>query len=136
MFEIKFSRFVIISGGFVGVILLLIAPFAFFVSGNNDSVASMAGFAALALSMLPACILALYRRVWAGVWLIIVGSYAATAAAWNQYHVLVQRGIPVDTGEVIGSGFFGILAALFGLFFLYTGVRGWPEIRGPHSKTR
>lgn len=112
------------------VFLLLVAPVMLFTIGKNDSLPEVIGGAALCLSMLPASLLAIYKRSWAGAWLTLVGLYFAIAAAWNQYAVLKAHAITVSLGEVVGNGLLGIIASIFGLFFLVTAWRDSPSLRG------
>ena len=125
----RMSLVVAIFGVAFGLILLLlVAPVALFTAGKNDSLAEIIGTSILVLSVLPASILAMYSRISAGIWLTAVGSYAAAVSAWNTYTVLSAKAIHASPGEVLGSTLMGMLAVLFGLFFLITGAIGWPNL--------
>jgi len=79
-------------------------------------------------STLPASILAIYQRLWAGIWLTVVGAYATVAMSWNAYHLFLAHAAEVDYGEVVGDGSLALLIALLGIFFWVTAVLRWPEL--------
>jgi hypothetical protein len=115
------------------VFLVLVGPLTLFTLGKNDSWIEVLGVSALVLSVFPACIYATYNRLFAGIWLTGVGSYAAIALMWNNYEVLAAKGIHGQIGEVIGNGFVGMLAMGIGIFFWVTGATGWPDLKGRRS---
>ncbi len=114
--------------------LVLVAPVMWFTLGKNDTWPEIVGGTALLLSMLPASILAIFRRTWAGVWLTIAGAYFAIAAPWATHAVDVTRGFHRDFSETIGMGFLGWIAVAFGLFFWITGAAGWPNLKGSTAR--
>jgi hypothetical protein len=106
-----------IFGGLWGFGAWYLANFA---SGGNDSlletVASMFAFA----TPVPACILALWKRLLAGYWLIFAGAFfpcgVISQRAWMVYGGQAPDTVLLDTvlcllvsGPLIGFGLFGIL---------------------------
>ena len=77
-------------------------------------------------STLPASILAIYQRLWAGIWLTLVGAYATVSMSWNAYQLFLAH--TVDYGDVLGDGSLALLIALLGIFFCVTALLGWPEL--------
>jgi hypothetical protein len=130
MVRTTISWTVVVSGIILGVaFLLFVAPVALFTLGVNDSAPDIVGMAALLCSVLPASVLAIYKRREAGVWLTSVGFLSASTTIWNEYRVLTTRAIHFTLSELIGSGSLGMLAMILGLFFWITAATGWPNLR-------
>jgi len=129
-FKITVS-WIAISGGILlgAAYLLLVAPVMLFTLGKNDSWPEIVIATALLLSVLPASIAAIYNRLWAGVWLTVVGVYFAVAAAWNAYSINVELGLHRGFVETTGNGFLGWVAIALGLFFGVTGAFRWPNLK-------
>lgn len=108
--------------------LALVTPVMLYTAGLQDSPWERWAVVALLFSTLPASILAIYQRLWAGIWLTLVGLYATIVMSWNTYHLLLANTAAVDYGEVIGDGFIALLVALLGVFFCVTAMLRWPEL--------
>jgi hypothetical protein len=59
----------------------------------------------------------------------LVRAFSAVSLSLTTYQMLTIRALPIDYGEVLGGGLLGLVALAFGLFFLITGMRGWPELK-------
>jgi len=108
--------------------LALVAPVMLYTAGLHDSPWQRYAVVALMFSTLPASVLAIYQRLWAGVWLTLVGLYATIAMSWSSYQLLLAHAAEVDYGEVVGDGFIALLVALLGIFFCVTAVLHWPSL--------
>ena len=136
-FKMTFSWIAIFGGILLGTAFLLgVAPVMLFTLGKNDSWPEIVGAVALLLSVLPASAAAIYNRLWAGVWLTVVGVYFAVAAAWNAYSINVACGLHLGFAETIGNGFLGWIAIALGLFFWVTGAFRWPNLKTRKKLTR
>ena len=117
------------AGIVMGIALLaLVAPVMLYTSGLHDSPWQRYAIGALMFSTLPASILAIYQRLWAGVWLTLVGLYATVCMSWSTYQLLVAHTTAVDYGGVIGDGSLALLVALLGIFFWITAMLRWPQL--------
>jgi len=117
------------AGVVMGISLLaLVAPVMLYTAGLHDSPWQRYAIGALMFSTLPGSILAIYQRLWAGVWLTLVGLYATVCMSWNTYQLLVAHTTAVDYGEVLGDGSLALLVALLGIFFWITAVLRWPQL--------
>jgi hypothetical protein len=115
------------AGIVMGISLLaLVAPVMVYTSGLHDSSWQRYAIGALMFSTLPASILAIYQRLWAGIWLTVVGAYATVSMSWNAYQLFLAH--TVDYGDVLGDGSLALLIALLGVFFCVTALLGWPEL--------
>lgn len=117
------------AGIVMGISLLaLVAPVMLYTSGLHDSSWQRYAIGALMFSTLPASILAIYQRLWAGVWLTLVGLYATVCMSWSTYQLVVAHTTAVDYGGVIGDGSLALLVALLGIFFWITAMLRWPQL--------
>jgi hypothetical protein len=119
----------------IGVFYLVFAlPVALFAGRQDAHWHEIASLVMLLPSVLVASGLALFRRTWAGVLLSFVGAFSAVSLSLTTYQMLTIRASPIGYGEVLGGGMLGLVALAFGLFFLITGMRGWPELK-PWQRT-
>jgi hypothetical protein len=117
------------AGIVMGISLLaLVAPVMVYTAGLRDSSWQRYAIGALMFSTLPASILAIYQRLWAGVWLTLVGTYATVCMSWNAYQLFLAHTASVNYGDVLGDGSLALLIALLGIFFCVTALLGWPEL--------
>jgi hypothetical protein len=120
----------VVFGILLGLVyLVFVGPGLLFAVGHEHASVEISGIATLCLSFLSASILAIYRRLWAGVWLTIAGLYSAAIASWDAYSRLAERSIPIGVGEVFGAGTLSFIPILLGVFFWVTALRGWPELK-------
>jgi hypothetical protein len=123
-----------ILGGLMG---WLMYPGWMFVVGANDSPPEIWAATFVLTTPLFACMVALWKRFIAGVWLVLVGGYFL-------YAVVVQRNFMIETRHFASqpslsmtiAGYLPIAAPLFGvgLFGIVTGMMKWPELLGKKSR--
>ena len=129
-FKLALSRALVLLAIIIGALfVVVVVPGTIFMLGNNYNLPEVLAELASLLSLLPASILAVWKRLWAGVWLTAAGGFFAVAAQWDKYAITQARGIHVAWGEIIGVGFLGWIVLAFGLFLWITDRRGWPRIR-------
>jgi len=120
---------VVAAGIVLGIsFLALVAPVMLYTAGLNDTQWQKVAVGALMFSTLPASILAIYQRLWAGVWLTLVGLYATIALSWSAYHLVLAHTAYVGYSEVIADGSIALLVALLGIFFVITAALRWPDL--------
>src|ERR1700722_15430872 len=104
---------------------------AMILSGNNDSAP---GFFALTFAFatpLPACVVALWKRIEAGIWLIFAGCFLPIGMLLQRAFMIYVRQFPDQSTAwqtilvflpyslvLIGLGSFGVV----------TGLRKWPRL--------
>jgi hypothetical protein len=105
--------------------------FAMFVAGENDS---FPGFLAITLAFatpLPACVLALWKRIPAGLWLIAAGCYFPLGMLFQRVFMIYVRHFPdqdsVRQTLMISLPYSSVLIAL-GSFGVVTGILKWPKL--------
>lgn len=117
------------AGIVMGISLLaLVAPVMVYTSGLHDSHWQRYAIGALMFSTLPGSILAIYQRLWAGVWLTLVGLYATGSMSWNAYQLVLAHTNAVDYSDILGDGSLALLVALLGIFFWVTAMLRWPQL--------
>jgi len=103
---------------------------AMFVVGGNDSPQEVRAITFALATPLPACFLALWKRIVGGAWLIFAGFYYI-------YGTLVQRAYMIDVRHfnnqltvsktVMGSLFIAVPLIALGTFSVITGLK-WPSL--------
>lgn len=106
-------------------------PGALFVVGVNDCTQEVLAITFACATPLPVCLLALWKRVLAGAWLIFAGAFFT-------YGMLAERSFMINVrhfnGEesilktVVGSLAVSAPLIAVGLFGVLTGLAGWPSI--------
>jgi hypothetical protein len=104
---------------------------AMFVAGVNDSPPEILALTLAFASPLPACVLALWKRIAAGIWLIVSGCYLPVGMLLQRWFMIYVRHFP-DQGTVWqtilgGLPYSSALIAL-GVFGLVTGLLKWPKL--------
>jgi hypothetical protein len=104
---------------------------AVIISGNNDSFAEFLALTLAFASPLPACVVALWRRIEAGIWLIVAGCFLPVGMLLQHAFVTYVRQF-ADQGTAWQTildflPYSGVLIAL-GSFGLVTGLRKWPKL--------
>ncbi len=118
---------IVAAGIVLGIsFLALVAPVMLYTAGLNDNLWEKVAVMGLMVSTLPASILAIYQRLWAGVWLTLVGVYATVVMSWSAYQLYLSH--TVDYSEIVGDGFIALLVALLGVFFVATAALHWPNL--------
>jgi hypothetical protein len=102
-----------------------------FCAGASDSPQEVRAITFAAMTPLPACILALWKRMYAGVWLVFAGAYLI-------YGMLVQRAFMIkvsccgNQSSVLQTLKFGLLMAApllaLGTFGIVTDLLKWPSV--------
>ena len=120
---------VVAAGIILGIsFLALVAPVWVYTAGLNDNQWEKVAVFALLGSTLPASILAIYQRLWAGIWLTLVGLYATIVMAWSAHQLMLMHTPDVNYGEVVGDSGIALLVAAIGIFFCVTWVLHWPDL--------
>ena len=120
---------VVAAGIILGIsFLALVAPVMVYTAGLNDNQWEKVAVFALLGSTLPASILAIYQRLWAGVWLTVVGLYATIVMGWSAYQLMLMHTPDVNYGEVVGDSGVAFLVAAIGIFFCITWALHWPDL--------
>jgi hypothetical protein len=112
-----------------------IAPRAVFVIGVNDSTPEVLALL-LPITLLPASILALWKRIWASVWFCFLGLLWSYGMIWQRHYISVVQHFPEESlrsllgGEMLPAYFVFALAA----FGLLTSNAHWPQMLGISAK--
>jgi hypothetical protein len=115
-----------------GVFGCVRAPGAIFVIGVNDSTPEVVGLL-LPLTLLPLCIVALWWRRLASLWLLVLALIWTFGMVYERHYMSSVRHFPPDTvpaflvGEMAPAYFVSALA----IFGLLTENAGWPKIVSP-----
>ena len=113
---------------------LVFLPVALFSVSSKESRLGPAFLAINLVTFLPLCVLAVFRRRVAGLCMIIFGVLSAVAGSWQAVALQRARGFPVRPLEIFGYGLDGVIVAVTGAFLLFTGLAGWPELKGRHRE--
>jgi hypothetical protein len=105
--------------------------FAMFVAGENDSFAGILALTLAFATPLPACVVALWKRIPAGLWLIAAGCYLPVGLLFQRVFMIYVRHFP-DQGTVwqtllVCLPYSSALIAL-GSFGVVTGLLKWPKL--------
>ena len=105
--------------------------FGMFVAGENDSFPEFLALTLAFATPLPACVLALWRRIPAGIWLITAGCYFPLGMLFQRLFMIYVRHFP-DQDSVSQTLLFclpysSVLIAL-GSFGVVTGLLKWPKL--------
>jgi hypothetical protein len=106
---------------------------AFFVIGRNDTLPEILAITFALATPLPTCILALWKRAWAGAWLIFAGSFFPYGM-FSERSRMVYLGHAADPPTVwqltlVCLLFSGVLIGI-GLFGILTERAKWPKLLG------
>jgi hypothetical protein len=105
------------------------APGAIFVIGVNDSTPEVVALL-LPVTLLPVCIVALWRRRVASLWLLLLALIWTVGMVYQRHYISNVRHFPPDSipaflvGEM-APAYFVLALAIFGLL---TENAGWPKI--------
>jgi hypothetical protein len=106
---------------------------SFFTIGANDSAQEVLALTAAFLTTLPACVVALWRRLLAGIWLMLNGCFLLYAAVAQRSYMIKVRHFP-DQPTIFETieRFLPYTAVLvgIGLFAVMTELRKWPRLIG------
>ena len=110
-----------------------VVPRAIFTIGINDSVPETLAVL-LPITLLPACLAALWWRRLASLWLLIIGLVWIYGSLWQRHYIFAVRHFPPDRfADTLGRGampaYFTLAIATFGLI---TEHRGWPNLIQRH----
>jgi len=104
-----------------------------FTIGANDSTPEVFAIIFALATPLPACLVALWKRLMPGIWLIFAGCFFP-------YGMLAQRAYMIKIGHLIDQptvsqtiGFclpYTLVLAAFGTFAVVTHLLKWPEVFG------
>lgn len=104
---------------------------AMFVAGVNDSPPEILALTLAFATPLPACGLALWKRIPAGIWLIVSGCYLPVGMLLQREFMINVRHFP-DQGTVrqtvLGGLPYSSVLIAFGAFGLVTGLLKWPKL--------
>jgi hypothetical protein len=120
----------VFSLGMVGGIWgCTVAPRAIFVIGVNDSAPEVVALL-LPVTLLPVCVVALWRRRVASLWLLLLALIWAVGMVYQRHYISSVRHFPSDSiravlvGEMVPT-YFVLALAIFGLL---TENAGWPRM--------
>lgn len=130
----KFVSFVVFGLGMLGGLWGWLAyAGAMFTVGVNDSIQEVLALTFAFATTLPACVVALWRRLAAGVWLTFAGCYLPYAAvAQRNYMIQVRHFQDQPTVLKTIEGFlpYSIVLIGIGLFAVITEHLKWPRLIG------
>jgi hypothetical protein len=104
---------------------------AMFVANDNDSAPGLLAITLAFATPLPACVVALWKRIAAGVWLIVSGCYLPIGMLLQRAFMLYVRHSPDEfTAWQTILAILPYSAALIALgsFGLVTGLLKWPKL--------
>ena len=106
---------------------------AFFTIGKNDSVQEVLGLTVALVTTLPACIVALWRRLLAGIWLMFSGCFLLYAVVAQRSYMIQVRHFP-DQPTILriieGCLPYTTFLVGIGLFAIVTELKKWPRLIG------
>jgi hypothetical protein len=106
-------------------------PMAIFTIGVNDSVPEVWALL-LPATLLPTCIIALWWRRQASVWLLLLGMIWIYGMTWQRHYMETIRHFPQESLWAFFLGAFmpAYLILGLGIFGLYGELHQWPRIIG------
>lgn len=117
------GRVVFVAGMLAGMTPMAVPPLALSSLGQQTAMLEALALIVFSVSVLPASILAFWRRREAAAWLLLAGVAAAVLVLTEQ-HVLAARGIARD----YGSDYLFVLPLGLGIFGMLTEWKGWPRL--------
>lgn len=106
-------------------------PGVMFVVGENDSPQEVWALTFALATPLPACMLALWKRLVPGVWLIFAGcffSYGMLAQRVYMINVRHFSNQPTVAQTLKFSLLYSLILAILGAFVVITHLQRWPEV--------
>ena len=104
---------------------------AMFVAGENDSFPEILALTLAFATPLPACIVALWKRIPSGLWLIAAGCYLPVRMLIQRWFMTYVRQFP-DQGSVgqtiLGNLPYSSVLIALGSFGFVTGLLKWPKL--------
>jgi hypothetical protein len=104
---------------------------AMFVAGDNDSFPEFLALTLAFATPLPACIVALWKRIPAGLWLITAGCYLPVGMLIQHWFMVYVRHFS-DQGSVsqaiLGCLPYSSALIALGSFAVVTGLLRWPKL--------
>lgn len=115
--------------GLCGLWGCLALPMAIFTIGANDS-APETWALLLPATLLPTCVLALWWRSQAAVWLLVLGVLWIYGMTWQRHYMETVRHFPQGSLWTLFLGDFlpGYFVLGLGVFGLYSELSKWPRI--------
>jgi len=104
---------------------------AMFVANDNDSAPGLLAITLAFATPLPACVVALWKRIAAGVWLIVAGCYLPVGMLLQPAFMVYVRHSPDEftawqtTLTVLP---YSVALIALGSFGLVTGLLKWPKL--------
>lgn len=113
---------------------------AMFVVGTNDSPQEVWALTFAFATPLPACVLALWNRLVAGIWLIFAGCYFVYGMLVQRTYMIQVRHFPDQPTviqTVLGSLRISLVLIAIGTFAVITDRIKWPELcRWPRLRNK
>jgi hypothetical protein len=109
-----------------------------FTIGLNDSYQEILAITIGLMTPLPVCILALWKRLFAGLWLIFAGCFFTYGMVAQRTYMIVERHFPDQptVEQVIKSSLpVSLVLVALGLFAVITDRLKWPKLLGDHATT-
>jgi hypothetical protein len=109
-----------------------------FTIGGNDSHQEILAIIFACMTPLPVCILALWKRLIAGVWLIFAGCYFIYGMVAERAYMIQERHF-LDQPTIVKTIQFSLPISLaligIGLFGVVTDLLKWPKLLGSSANT-
>jgi hypothetical protein len=104
---------------------------AMFVAGENDSFPEFLALTLAFATPLPACIVALWKRIPAGLWLVASGCYLPVGMLIQHWFMIYVRHFPDEDGvrqTILHSLPYSSVLIVLGSFAIVTGLLKWPKL--------
>jgi hypothetical protein len=102
-----------------------------FVAGENDNFPEFLPLTLAFATPLPACIVASWKRIPAGLWLVASGSYLPVGMLIQRWFIIYVRHFPDEDSVrqtiLLSLPYSSVLIAL-GSFAVVTGLLKWPKL--------
>ena len=104
---------------------------AMILSGNNDSSAEFLALTFAFATPLPACVVALWKRIEAGIWLIFAGCFLPIGMLLQRAFMIYVRQFPDQSTAwqtILVFLPYSLVLICLGSFGVVTGLRKWPRL--------
>jgi len=104
-----------------------------FTIGENDCLPEILAITFAAVTPLPACVIALWKRLLPGMWLIFAGCFFPYGMLSERAYMIAVRHFydQPTVAQTVGFSLpFTLVLAAFGAFAIVTHVLKWPEVLG------
>jgi hypothetical protein len=123
-------------GIFAGALGCVGVPMAIFTIGVNDSEPEVWALL-LPMTLLPTCIVALWQRRYASLWLITLGFIWTYGMVWQRHYMSTVRHFPIEGAwQLIGSLIPAYFVLALGFFGILTERAHWPRMLGFRTADR